>query len=350
MKITQKDLDWVRNAELVYVDDKKLNKSISKTFAEILKYNEYHDEKGRFASGPGGGSGGISAIEIDVSQLSPELQGEVSRLMENGMLTMTAVVGETASLQVNPDCPQEDIKNLLSQAKTGIKVKTSDGEKKDETPKESPKKSVAEIEDELRGMLDPAAYVDIRGMNEEAANSLMSGTKKAFEKCPFLKDEVLGVELYSMDDDTYALYDKSTIYINSKKFAVTKEQYEDCKQHYEKEVRVNFHPKGTTVESVVIHELGHAVDDYLSRKVIDKKSPASKDVSSRIQDKVLNSSANNGESVKSQLSGYAEYNHKEFFAEAFSEAISSPNPRGMAQSVMKELDTYIKAEQQGVKL
>ena len=334
--------------EYAVVDSKqaKIKKSI-----DIKKYNKWHGKDGRFTSGPGGGSGAaVNEIEIDVPQLSPELQGEVSRLMGSGMLTMTDMSGQTMSLQVNPDCPQEDIKNLLSQAKTSIRVKTSDGEKKDDTPKETPRKSVAEIEDELRGMLDSAAYVDIRGMNEEAANSLMNGTKKAFEKCPFLKDEILGVELYSMDDDTYAVYDKSTIFINSKKFAGTKEQYEACKQHYEKEVKIDFHPKGTTIESVVIHEMGHAVDDYLSRKVIDKKSPANKDVSSRIQDKVINSSANNGESVKSQLSGYAEYNHKEFFAEAFSEAISSSNPRAMAQSVMKELDTYIKAEQQGVKL
>ena len=105
------------------------------------------------------------------------------------------------------------------------------------------------------------------------------------------------------------------IYLNKDKF-----KDNTANNDYQHDVSVNYHPIGTTSSSIIIHELGHALD-----KMIGLSS-----------NKELNEYYNK---VKNQigdgLSRYAQTNIKEFLAEGFAEYISSLNPRKIAKNIGK---------------
>lgn len=98
---------------------------------------------------------------------------------------------------------------------------------------------------------------------------------------------------------------------------------------YDNDVKIKFHTDGTKFDSIVTHELGHALDKMLSLRLNSKIT--------KIYNKL---SADN--SITDSVSKYATTNIKEFISECFAEYINSENPREVARQVGEIIDDEYK--------
>lgn len=275
------------------------------TFDEILKFNPYHDSRGRFTT-----AGGATLMTIRTR--SSLWQGAADK--------------------------------AIARAKEGNAA----------TAVSNSQKRIASAENTLKSLLKDGAEVNLSGMDPELAESTVKSVQKVLEKYPTVKDAFGGFTTdeptegyFAEKQGTYACYAPNTgkIHINKAKYidkAALEESYQEAveKKHF---------PEGTTAESAVVHEMGHAIDRYVSLKTIDpfKVNWGGETVSSRIWNSDIRAAKKKGEpmtgkSIRENLSGYAGKNSHEYFAEAFSEALTSPTPRKTATSIVKRMETYIK--------
>jgi hypothetical protein len=107
-----------------------------------------------------------------------------------------------------------------------------------------------------------------------------------------------------------------------------------------------FHPKGLlNVDSVVMHELGHAIDDYLTYTEIAAGTTngwKAKIVSANLRPKVMKACGLKISDIQSAVSGYATQDAQEWFAECFSEYMLADEPRPVAAEFGKQLEEYLK--------
>lgn len=289
----------------------ELNKSydyeLAKSFADIVKFNPYHDSKGRFSSADGAASFTYAPGKSKAHDLA------IAREKERFV--------------------------------AGAASKDS---------KEQAEKRVSEAERNLKSLLNDDAEVKLTGMDPDLAESTVKSVQMVLDKYPTLKDAFGGFTTdepekgyFTENSGTYACFG-----IYSKKIHMNLAFYSDkgqLEQKYAKNVESKFHPEGTDYKAVVVHEMGHAVDRYISSMVIDRMKflYGGETVSSRIWNSDIRAAKKkgepmNGKNVRENLSGYAGKNSKEYFAEAFSEAMTSNSPRKTATSIMKRIDTYIK--------
>ena len=121
-------------------------------------------------------------------------------------------------------------------------------------------------------------------------------------------------------------------------------------QSYENSVTQGFHPFGTTAESIVTHEIGHAIDGLLAREGIlggitssGEYRYASSSLKSTIMKRVMPLwDSKNSFAVEVSVSKYATANNREWFAECFAEYITSASPREVASEFGKELEKLLK--------
>ena len=86
---------------------------------------------------------------------------------------------------------------------------------------------------------------------------------------------------------------------------------------YKETIEKKFHPAGTDYNAIVAHELGHAIDHYLSEK---KGHAVSSDLLKTVSMQYQRAGKRlDGETMTNELSGYATSNAREFFAEAMAE-------------------------------
>ncbi|MBQ5659473.1 MAG: hypothetical protein IIV02_08140, partial [Peptococcaceae bacterium] len=123
---------------------------------------------------------------------------------------------------------------------------------------------------------------------------------------------------------------------------------EKLKADYEKDLIYGFHPEGTNYNASIVHEMGHAIDFYISNNrfgsydVITKKKMVSAEIWETDLKKSKKTSGKLSEIVSESLSGYATKNSMEYLAEGFAEAMCSSNPRPTAKSIMKRFENQIK--------
>ena len=98
---------------------------------------------------------------------------------------------------------------------------------------------------------------------------------------------------------------------------------------YVNDVDIKFHTKGTKFDSIVTHELGHALDSMLTLRLNNKIREIYNKLSS--EDNITNS-----------VSKYANTNIQEFISECFAEYINSENPREIAKQVGEIIDDEYK--------
>lgn len=140
------------------------------------------------------------------------------------------------------------------------------------------------------------------------------------------------------------------------------DDFEALSKKYAHFVKTGYAPKGTSVKSIVTHEIGHQLDGVLSLKGVYGGSVTKASVtrtSERVQKEVLQRlgynkdmedavrsiymnqgySAEDVENfvlkekkkfITTHISEYAAENHREFFAECYSEYMTSENPREAA--------------------
>lgn len=279
------------------------------TFYELLrekieKFNPYHDARGRFATSSGYASFTIATKDPKKQHMA---DAAVAREKER-------------------------------QAASG-----ADNERR-----------ITAAEDQLRTMLNDGAEVKLAGMDPAMAESTVNSIKSVLDRYPTTKDAFGGFTTdesdpgdFADDKGTMALFHGQTkiIHLNPKYYG-NKEEFE---KKYAESVEKTFHPKGTTADSVVVHEMGHAIDQYTTSKTIDRAKVMwnGDGVSSRIWNNAIDKGRKTGnimtgKSVREELSGYASKNAKEYLAEGFCEYLTSPSPRPTATYIGKRVEAYIK--------
>ena len=108
---------------------------------------------------------------------------------------------------------------------------------------------------------------DLTGCDLESAKSIASSYQQIFEKYPQLagKFDAPNAQPVGMNDNTYAwcyIRNNGQVQVNPNRY----NSWQSVMRSYESDVRTNWHPTGTTAESIVTHEIGHAIDGLLARE------------------------------------------------------------------------------------
>lgn len=209
--------------------------------------------------------------------------------------------------------------------------------------------------------------VDFGKMDERSKKSVYNGIKKVYDKFPQLKGYTNKV-LYDPNITGYAMSESlSGVLRISSEFS----DYKELKKRYDRDVRMQFHPEGTDADAIIIHEMGHQLDGYLTRNRVwggkisiygtTRTSAAVKrEVLQQLgyfdyirvervewsrmgyKGRELNEALefSKKEFITKHISEYANKNEREFFAECFSEYMTSKKPREAARifgEVLKEI-------------
>lgn len=183
------------------------------------------------------------------------------------------------------------------------------------------------------------------GVDLESAKSVYRPFERVFERFPQLKGKLNAVNSAKMSGTVYAQCSygigNGGIGVNTTYFGDNEKLLKSLK----KDVAAGFHPVGCdTADSIVMHELGHAIDDYLtnSAHVAGFNGWTPKKVSAMLRPKVMKATGFKVSDVGKQVSGYATKDCLEWFAECFSEYMCSPDPRPVAKEFGKQLEDILK--------
>ncbi len=200
----------------------------------------------------------------------------------------------------------------------------------------------------------PRSEINLEGIAVDAAKSIAMAYKRVFEAYPQVIGKFRGIVALPLGPYTYA-----QCYLQSGRIEVNRDFYADIAyvdREYKENVRHRFHPPGTTWESVVTHEIGHAINGYLDEAVYTYN-----------RQQILNNGFQNAQTIhlnyveqwKTDIyashnlpasdpfvtrhnSGYATENKAEWFAESFAEGFDSANPRWAAKMFMDKLNELMK--------
>lgn len=206
------------------------------------------------------------------------------------------------------------------------------------------------------------SQADLIGCDLDSAKSIAAAYEQVFAKYPQLKGrfDAPNAHPVGMDDNTYAwcyLRRNGLVQVNPNKY----NSWQSISRQYEHDVKTGWHPYGTTAESVVTHEIGHAIDGLLAWERILGGVTASGEyryASSTLKNTIMKRAAkldediadnmefdkmvgNGTEAVSMSVSRYATKNNQEWFAECFAEYITSANPRVVATEFGKELEKLV---------
>lgn len=275
---------------------------------EVEKFNPYHDSKGRFAT-----ANGYASFTIRTKDPSKQYMANAAIAREKERAAAAAATSGDAG-----------------------------------------KKRIAEAEEQIKSMLKEGAVVKLEGIDPESADPIRKSIAQVLERYPSTKDAFAGFttddpeggDYFAEHEGTIACYSPATqmIHLNKAKYADRAEQ----QRRYQEAVDRKHFPEGTTCDSSIVHEMGHAIDHYVSKKVISEREYywSGERVSRRMWNNDIKNAKKKGEpltgkSITEGLSRYAGSKPAEYLAEGFSEWITSPNPRPMATSIGKRLETYI---------
>lgn len=203
---------------------------------------------------------------------------------------------------------------------------------------------------------------DLTGCDLDSAKSVAAAYEQVFAKYPQLvgKFDAPDAQPVGMKDNTYAwcfIRSGGQVQVNPNKY----NNWQSVVRRYEKDVISGWHPEGTTAESVVVHEIGHAIDGLLAREgvlggvtasgeyryasssmkntIMKRAAKLDPDIAEEMEiDKWLKDNA----TIQHNVSRYASKNNQEWFAECFAEYITSAEPRTVASEFGKELEKLMK--------
>lgn len=201
---------------------------------------------------------------------------------------------------------------------------------------------------------------DLTGCDLDSAKSVAAAYEQIFSKYPTLRGKFTAPDAHpvGMGKNTYAwcYYRNGHVQVNPNQY----NNWAKISKSYERDVVTGWHPYGTTAESIITHEIGHAVDGLLAREGISggrTKSGEYRMASSSLKTMIMNRAAKKDQdladlmamdktwkgkqAVSQYVSEYATKNNKEWFAECFAEYITSANPRIVASEFGKELEVLL---------
>ena len=177
------------------------------------------------------------------------------------------------------------------------------------------------------------------GMDLAAAKSVYRSYEKFFNRFPKLKGELNAYNAGDLlDDSTYGFTimsgDRGGGALNTRFYS----NYAKLLRRYQDDVRNGFHPQGTTADAIVVRELGHSIDNYLTVVHGLGESKRGKCFSAQVRKLVLKKLGLKVKDLSSEVSVYANDKkapNEEFFAECIAEYVESPTPRRVAWEVGK---------------
>lgn len=210
------------------------------------------------------------------------------------------------------------------------------------------------------------SMVDLTGCDLEAAKSVAASYQQIYEKFPQLKGkfDAPNAQPANMNNNTYAwcyIRQNGMVQVNpaSNRFG----NWSSLVKQYESDVISGWHPYGTTAESIVTHEMGHAIDGLLAREGILGGMNAAGEyryASSSLRSTIMKRAAKEdtkiaedinrwswdkkysmNQAVSTHVSQYGAKNPQEWFAECFAEYITSANPRTVARLFGEELEKLV---------
>ena len=221
-------------------------------------------------------------------------------------------------------------------------------------------KTVQDINDMLNipGLFSGNYKADLTGVDLDSAKSIAAAYEQVFEKYPQLKGRLDAPNAHpsGMGDNTYAwcyLRSGGRVEVNPKLY----NDWKSISKSYEGDVISKWHPFGTTAESIVTHEIGHAIDGLLAREGVLGGYTSNGEfryASTSLKNKIMKRAAKKDSDLKdlmdidkwlkddsatlNYVSKYATKNNREWFAECFAEYITSANPRIVASEFGQELE------------
>lgn len=280
----------------------EVNKSIDH-IEHVEKFNPYHDRFGRFAS-----ASGYASFTFRTKDPNKQHMADLAVAREKERHAASAASGE---------------------------------------------KRIAAAEDRLKGCLKEGSVVNLKGCDPEVAEMVVASAEKVINRYPKAKDAFGGFttddinDVFTGDSKTMACFNEHTknIHMNTKYFG-DKQYFEEA---FTRSVEKQYHPVGVDYSSVVVHEMGHALDSYVSFENFGffKVVYEGDRVSTRIWNNEIKAAKKAGKPLKGSditaaLSRYAASDPGEHFAEGFSEYICSASPRPLATKIGKRLDFYYK--------
>lgn len=275
----------------------------------VEKYNPNHDQRGRFTS-----YGSATSFTIRTQDSKYQFEAEKGKAKE------AIRTGARGASKVNPNDPEYQ-------------------------------KKVADGEARIRAVLGEDTKVSLTGMDGELIEGTVANIEKTVAKFPMMKDAVSMVEVHSIEDEHLLAGSRAMAYCAGSKLVLNAGYYGNAdffNKAYANGQKNQSHPEGTDVHSVVVHEMGHAIDNLVSRNVSGHGFLLN--VSDDIWDTDIKKiRKKTGGPVKRSemaegLSSYGASHPHEYFAEAFSEVVCSSKPRAKAKSIVRRFTTqYNKA-------
>lgn len=198
--------------------------------------------------------------------------------------------------------------------------------------------------DEVSALLNSTGFFttpcDLTGCDLDSAKAIASAYERVTTMYPKVRGQIGGVKAMDLRSNTYArnyiFHDRRTEVNSQKKYFGS---WAQCVAKYENDVLIGFHPVGTTAESIIVHELGHAVDGLLSKaKMLGAKDPLDfstpgkpHNTSFFLRQKVAQSTGVNIKDMRKEVSIYGSKDEMEWFAECFAEYLTSADPRPVAK-------------------
>lgn len=197
-------------------------------------------------------------------------------------------------------------------------------------------------------LYDSNTATSLTGCDVESAKEVYKAYDRLYAKYPQLKQKLNGVNCSPLPKHTYAQchvgLGHGGIAINERHYS----NHEKLIESYERDLKAGFHPANTTYSAILTHEVGHAIDDYLTNTLhaAGMSGWKPKWVSAALRPKVMRACGLKISDIEQSVSGYAMQNHFEWFAECFAEYMESPNPRPVAKKFGEMLEELLKEVQE----
>ena len=208
--------------------------------------------------------------------------------------------------------------------------------------------------------------IAIAGLPEKSQKSISEQVQKAIDYFPQLKGHLRKI---SYNGDITAVAESKSL---TGEIQVSKSflDYEKMSKSYAYDAKIGFFAKGTTADSIIVHEIGHQIDGLLTKnklfggeitqygtirssQAIQKEILAKLGLSDQRLREIRQEWRDRGytgreltdavlwerkEFISSHVSEYAATNEREFFAECFSELVTSKHPREAALALGEILE------------
>lgn len=183
--------------------------------------------------------------------------------------------------------------------------------------------------------------INITKADLNGAKDIYRGFEQTFTKYPQLKGKLSPPNVGTLDATVYADnifgFGRGGITCNSKYYG----NYDRLTRAVKRDLGFGFHPLGTDQSAVIVHEIGHAIDDMLTN-LYHLNGSKYNSVSSELRAKVARKAGVSVRDMRKEVSEYSAKNAHEWFAECYAEYMTLPNPRKVATVFGEMLDEMMR--------